>query len=51
MTGLWQVTARSDPSFRRCVTLDTDYIRRWSLLLDLRILARTVVAVLRGSGK
>lgn len=50
MTGLWQVTARRDPSFERSVSLDVDYIGHWSLLLDLRILCRTVTAVLGGSG-
>ncbi len=51
MTGLWQITARSDPSFKRCVALDVEYIKRWSLLLDFWILARTLPAVLRGSGQ
>ncbi len=51
MTGLWQVVARNDPSFKRCVALDIEYIRRWNLLLDFRILGRTVAAVLRGSGE
>ena len=50
ITGLWQVTARQDPSFDRSVALDVEYIRRWSLLLDFRILCRTVAAVLQGSG-
>jgi len=50
MTGLWQVTARQDPSFRRCVELDTEYISNWSVFLDLKILGRTVLAVLQGSG-
>jgi lipopolysaccharide/colanic/teichoic acid biosynthesis glycosyltransferase len=51
LTGLWQVTARQDPSFRRCVALDLDYISRWNLLLDFQILARTLPAVVRGSGE
>jgi lipopolysaccharide/colanic/teichoic acid biosynthesis glycosyltransferase len=51
ITGLWQVTARNDPSFRRCVSLDLDYITRWSPLLDFQILAKTFPAVLRGSGR
>jgi len=50
ITGLWQVTARQDPSFERCVALDVEYIKTWSPLLDLRILCRTVTAVLQGSG-
>ncbi len=50
MTGLWQVTARRDPSFERSVALDVEYIRNWNLWLDLRILCRTVKAVFEGSG-
>lgn len=51
ITGLWQVTARRDPSFQRGIELDRDYIRRWSLGLDFRILLKTFVAVLEGSGE
>jgi exopolysaccharide biosynthesis polyprenyl glycosylphosphotransferase len=50
ITGLWQVTARRDPSFQRGMELDREYIRTWSLGLDLRILFRTCLAVVRGSG-
>lgn len=50
ITGLWQVTARKDPSFERSVALDVDYIKRWSLWLDLQILWRTIFVVLEGSG-
>ena len=50
MTGLWQVTARRDPSFELSVALDVEYIKTWSLALDLRILCKTIVAVLNGSG-
>jgi exopolysaccharide biosynthesis polyprenyl glycosylphosphotransferase len=50
MTGLWQVTARNDPSFQRCIALDVEYIRHWDLLLDFRILGKTLAAVLHGSG-
>lgn len=51
ITGLWQVTARRDPSFQRGMELDREYIRKWSLGLDLRILWKTVAAVLQGSGE
>lgn len=51
ITGLWQVTARRDPSFQRGMELDREYIRTWSLGLDLRILWKTVAAVLQGSGE
>ena len=50
ITGLWQVTARRDPSFERNVALDVEYIKNWNLWLDLRILYKTVSAVFEGSG-
>lgn len=50
ITGLWQVTARQDPSFERCVALDLEYIKHWSVLLDLRILFKTLKTVLQGGG-
>jgi exopolysaccharide biosynthesis polyprenyl glycosylphosphotransferase len=51
ITGLWQVTARKDPSFHRGMELDREYIRTWSLTADIRILAKTVIAVVSGSGQ
>lgn len=51
MTGLWQVTARENPSFETCMQLDVGYIRNWSLLLDFKILLRTIPAVLAGEGQ
>jgi lipopolysaccharide/colanic/teichoic acid biosynthesis glycosyltransferase len=50
LTGLWQVTARRDPSFRRNMELDLEYIEHWSLWYDMRILGRTLFTVLEGSG-
>ena len=50
ITGLWQVTARRDPSFERGMELDREYIRTWTLRSDMRILLKTVAAVVRGSG-
>ena len=50
ITGLWQVTARRDPSFHRGMELDREYIRSWSLRLDAQILFKTFRAVLCGSG-
>ena len=50
LTGLWQVTARQDPSFELNVALDIEYIKNWNLWLDVRILCKTVSAVLTGSG-
>jgi lipopolysaccharide/colanic/teichoic acid biosynthesis glycosyltransferase len=50
MTGLWQVSGRSDLSWEESVRLDLRYIENWSLVLDLQILWKTVAAVARGSG-
>lgn len=50
ITGLWQVTARRDPSFQRGMELDREYIRTWNVVRDMRILLQTVAAVVRGSG-
>ena len=46
ITGLWQVSGRSSVSYRDMVALDVEYVRRWSLLLDLKILFATVRVVL-----
>jgi exopolysaccharide biosynthesis polyprenyl glycosylphosphotransferase len=51
MTGLWQVTARRTPSFQAGMELDIEYIHRWSLGMDFRILLKTASVVLRGSGE
>jgi len=50
ITCLWQVNGRSSLPFHRWMELDLQYVRTWSLWLDLQILARTIPAVLRGSG-
>jgi exopolysaccharide biosynthesis polyprenyl glycosylphosphotransferase len=50
MTGLWQVSGRSDVDFDELVRLDFLYLERWSILLDLAILLRTVPAVLGRRG-
>jgi exopolysaccharide biosynthesis polyprenyl glycosylphosphotransferase len=51
ITGLWQVEARHEPEFDRWVERDLAYIDRWSLLLDARIILRTVPAVVNRTGK
>jgi lipopolysaccharide/colanic/teichoic acid biosynthesis glycosyltransferase len=50
MTGLWQVSGRSELSFDRWMELDMQYIDQWSLGLDLKIIAQTIPAVLRTTG-
>jgi exopolysaccharide biosynthesis polyprenyl glycosylphosphotransferase len=51
VTGLWQVTARRDPSFETNMVLDLEYIENWSLRLDLTIVMRTISVVLDGGGQ
>jgi len=50
ITGLWQVSGRSDLSWDESVRLDLYYVENWSLPLDLTILTKTMLAVVRGSG-
>ena len=50
MTGLWQVSGRSDLSWEDTVRLDLYYVDNWSMMQDLMILARTLSAVLAGRG-
>ena len=50
ITGLWQVTARRDPSFYKNMELDLEYIDQWSLWMDLKILIRTLRVVFAGTG-
>jgi exopolysaccharide biosynthesis polyprenyl glycosylphosphotransferase len=50
MTGLWQVSGRSDLPWEDAMRLDIQYVENWSLSMDLVILMRTALAVARGSG-
>ena len=50
ITCLWQVNGRSDLSFDKWMELDMKYIDNWSFWLDLKILAKTIPAVVKGSG-
>ncbi len=50
ITGLWQVSGRSDLSFEEMVKLDRYYLDNWSIRLDVSIMMRTVVAVLTRNG-
>jgi exopolysaccharide biosynthesis polyprenyl glycosylphosphotransferase len=50
MTGLWQVSGRADLTWAESVRLDLSYVDNWSIGLDLRILGRTLQAVVGGDG-
>jgi exopolysaccharide biosynthesis polyprenyl glycosylphosphotransferase len=50
LTGLWQVNGRSEVPFEEMISLDLLYAATWSLRRDLKLLARTVSAVMRGDG-
>lgn len=51
LTGMWQVSGRSDmTNFEEIVALDAEYIRNWSLALDIKIIFKTVLVVLRRKG-
>ncbi|RZT87916.1 lipopolysaccharide/colanic/teichoic acid biosynthesis glycosyltransferase [Pseudonocardia sediminis] len=50
LTGLWQVSGRSDLSWDESIRLDAHYVDTWSPVADVKILARTAGAVLRGGG-
>ena len=50
ITCLWQINGRNSVPFEKWMELDMQYIDRWSLWLDFKILAQTVPAVLRGTG-
>jgi exopolysaccharide biosynthesis polyprenyl glycosylphosphotransferase len=50
ITGLWQVSGRSDLPWDEAERLDVRYVENWSLVLDVQILWKTLSAVLRGSG-
>ena len=50
LTGLWQVSGRSNVPFDEMVRLDVHYINNWSLLLDVRILLKTLPVMIQGTG-
>jgi len=50
LTGLWQVSGRSELTWEQAVRLDLEYVENWSLSLDLAILCRTLSAVVRSHG-
>ena len=50
LTGLWQVSGRSDLSWEESVRLDLRYVENWSFALDLQILWKTISVLVKGSG-
>ncbi len=50
ITGLWQVSGRSDTSYEQRITFDTNYVLNWSLIGDFAIMFRTIPAVLSSKG-
>jgi lipopolysaccharide/colanic/teichoic acid biosynthesis glycosyltransferase len=50
ITGLWQVSGRSDTDNHRRLMYDLEYIKSWSLILDLRLLLSTIPAVVKCEG-
>ena len=50
MTGMWQVSGRSDTAYSQRVFLDEYYVRNWSIWLDIFILSRTILVVLQKKG-
>lgn len=50
ITGLWQVSGRSDVTYEERVKMDMHYIRNWSIWLDIQILLSTIPAVIKGRG-
>lgn len=50
ITGLWQVSGRSDTTYEQRVRLDCEYVSSWSLLVDLRIMLKTLVVVATTNG-
>jgi lipopolysaccharide/colanic/teichoic acid biosynthesis glycosyltransferase len=50
LTCLWQISGRNQVSFQEWMKLDLTYIDNWSLLLDLKILLKTIPVVLFGKG-
>ena len=50
VTGLWQVSGRSNTTYDERIQLDMEYISSWSIWLDIKILLMTVPAVAKGDG-
>ena len=50
LSGMWQISGRSDTGYEERINLDTYYIQNWSVWLDIWILIKTVGVVIKGKG-
>ena len=50
LSGMWQISGRSDTGYEERITLDSYYIQNWSVWLDLWIIIKTIYVVLKGKG-
>ena len=50
MTGLWQISGRSNTTYNKRVQLDMQYVHNWSVWMDIKILFKTLPAVMKGEG-
>ena len=50
LSGMWQISGRSDTGYEERITLDSYYIQNWSVWLDLWIIIKTVYIVIKGKG-
>ena len=50
LSGMWQISGRSDTGYEERITLDSYYIRNWSMWLDLWIIIKTIYVVVKGKG-
>ncbi len=50
ITGMWQVSGRNDTAYLQRITFDDYYVRNWSPWLDLHLLSRTVMILLKREG-
>ena len=51
LSGMWQISGRSDTGYEERITLDSYYIRNWSMWLDLWIIIKTIYVVVKGKDK
>jgi lipopolysaccharide/colanic/teichoic acid biosynthesis glycosyltransferase len=50
LSGMWQISGRSDTGYEERITLDSYYIQNWSIWLDLWIICKTIYVVIKGKG-